>query len=409
MDILNKHTHGCPSDSTYIGRGSPFGNLLVIGKDGTREEVIAWYRHWLRNKLLEKDPVVEKAFKALTKDSKLLCFCSPKPCHGEVIKEYWEFFQSFPDYETALGAFKFDYRKQDALLYSEYKNWIIDKLITRDPVFLNDFRDKKEITDNVLPFKYKVIPYTVAMLIDVRNQLLSGGDFDKALIKLASDYGAMPYYQPYTDGIDHINIYSKAKTKLGRALSNFSEIGFLHPKYGKFVSMEGYWYWLATGKTENRLRNLSGYAAKELGRKLPRVECDGFEADVKKGLLLRVEQNPVLAEAMKKCTLPFSHYYSYGNDLNPKIIADDKNKWIVDYIELIREYLNGKAHKVIIAGSRDVTDLDWVRSGFNCSNIKAIEIVSGKAKGVDTLGEEIAKSLKLPIAEFPADWDQKKL
>ncbi len=32
------------------------------------------------------------------------------------------------------------------------------------------------------------------------------------------------------------------------------------------------------------------------------------------------------------------------------------------------------------------------------------EIVSAKAKGADTLGEEYAKNKKLPIAEFPPDW-----
>ena len=37
--------------------------------------------------------------------------------------------------------------------------------------------------------------------------------------------------------------------------------------------------------------------------------------------------------------------------------------------------------------------------------MKAIEIVSGCAPGVDRLGEELAKKLYLPIERFPADWD----
>lgn len=60
--------------------------------------------------------------------------------------------------------------------------------------------------------------------------------------------------------------------------------------------------------------------------------------------------------------------------------------------------------KTIIAGSRDVTSLDLVRNAVKDSGFTITEVVSGKAKGVDTLGEEIAKELGVPVAEFPADW-----
>jgi len=45
--ILNKHTHGIPADATYIGRGSPWGNPFVIGRDGNRNEVVAKYAAWV--------------------------------------------------------------------------------------------------------------------------------------------------------------------------------------------------------------------------------------------------------------------------------------------------------------------------------------------------------------------------
>lgn len=405
MDILNKHKDGCPSDSTYIGRGSAFGNILVIGKDGTREEVIAWYRHWLMNKLIARDPVVEKAFKELTKDSKLLCFCSPKPCHGEVIREYWEFFCKYSDYETALVAFRKEYQLIDSVLYTKYRKWLLEKLLAKDSAILEHFRNGKVVNEILLPFRYSVSPLCMYALNELRLQLLDDGNFDKALVEVARKDCLLPIYEPITDGENHINVYSKAKTKLGRALSNFSPIGFDHPKYGTFASMEGYWYWLATGKKHDTLKLLSGYEAKELGRKFPRVDCEDFQADIKKGLLLRTEQNPALSEAMRKCTLPFAHYYSYGSEICPKIIVDDKNTWVVEYLELIRKYLRKEAHKLIIAGSRKLTDLEFVTKAFKDSELIPIEIVSGKAKGADTLGEEIAKSLKLPIAEFHADWD----
>jgi hypothetical protein len=89
MQLLNKHRHGSPADAKYIGRGSPVGNPYVIGKDGTRLEVIALYRTWLEQKILEKDPKVTQFMLMLKSDSMLLCFCSPLPCHGSVIEEHW--------------------------------------------------------------------------------------------------------------------------------------------------------------------------------------------------------------------------------------------------------------------------------------------------------------------------------
>lgn len=45
-----------------------------------------------------------------------------------------------------------------------------------------------------------------------------------------------PKFHPKTDGVDHINIYSRGRTPLGQALSNFAHTPFEHPKDGKFAS-----------------------------------------------------------------------------------------------------------------------------------------------------------------------------
>lgn len=71
----------CKKDKydVYIGRPSIWGNPFVIGKDGTREEVISKYEDYLRNspELISRLGEV----KGLT----LGCWCHPKPCHGDVI------------------------------------------------------------------------------------------------------------------------------------------------------------------------------------------------------------------------------------------------------------------------------------------------------------------------------------
>jgi len=69
----------------YIGRGkgSEWGNPFLIGKDGTREEVIAKYKLYLWQKI--KSGVVTKE-KLISLDNKRLgCFCKPQACHGDVI------------------------------------------------------------------------------------------------------------------------------------------------------------------------------------------------------------------------------------------------------------------------------------------------------------------------------------
>lgn len=62
--------------------------------------------------------------------------------------------------------------------------------------------------------------------------------------------------------------------------------------------------------------------------------------------------------------------------------------------------------KVIIAGGRHFSDYELLKSSCDhfLQNISNIEIVSGKAKGADTLGERYAKEKGYNIHEFPADW-----
>lgn len=65
--------------------------------------------------------------------------------------------------------------------------------------------------------------------------------------------------------------------------------------------------------------------------------------------------------------------------------------------------------KLIIAGSRDITDYELVRkaviiSGFWKRYGKSIEVVCGMARGVDLLGKEFAERNGLIVHEFPADW-----
>lgn len=75
---------------------------------------------------------------------------------------------------------------------------------------------------------------------------------------------------------------------------------------------------------------------------------------------------------------------------------------------LIHERLRGPSDiRVIVAGSRTFKDYGTLHEGLTrleeVYNIK--QIVSGTAKGADSLGEKYAKENGIDIARFPADWD----
>lgn len=64
-----------------IDRTTKWGNPFVVNKDGTRKEVIAKYRIWLRTQPLLLKDIHELEGKVLG------CWCKPKPCHGDVLAE----------------------------------------------------------------------------------------------------------------------------------------------------------------------------------------------------------------------------------------------------------------------------------------------------------------------------------
>lgn len=67
-----------------IRRPGQWGNPFIIGKDGTRDEVIAKYRTWITT-----SPDAEELRRKLpTLQGRILgCCCKPKKCHGDVLVE----------------------------------------------------------------------------------------------------------------------------------------------------------------------------------------------------------------------------------------------------------------------------------------------------------------------------------
>jgi len=60
--------------------------------------------------------------------------------------------------------------------------------------------------------------------------------------------------------------------------------------------------------------------------------------------------------------------------------------------------------KVIIAGSREITNKELVFHILDSNKSHITEVVCGMARGIDLFGKEWAIKNNIPVAEFPADW-----
>lgn len=80
--------------AVYIGRPSVLGNPFVMTSEAQRTEVIAKYKVYFDKKVAVRDPKFMEVLDALVEHSRagmdlvLGCFCAPRACHGDVIKEY---------------------------------------------------------------------------------------------------------------------------------------------------------------------------------------------------------------------------------------------------------------------------------------------------------------------------------
>lgn len=103
MITVKKYQKGC--SGIYIGRtfkkygfyleGSPLANPFPLNHEDERDNVLAQYRNWLYEKMNSDSPQLAELYRLKKlydqgQDLVLLCWCAPKPCHGDVIKEILE-------------------------------------------------------------------------------------------------------------------------------------------------------------------------------------------------------------------------------------------------------------------------------------------------------------------------------
>jgi len=73
--VVNRRDWDNSRPSTYIGRGSPWGNPFRIGEHGTRDKVCNRFEREVLP-TLDVEPLRGRV---------LVCFCKPLRCHGDAI------------------------------------------------------------------------------------------------------------------------------------------------------------------------------------------------------------------------------------------------------------------------------------------------------------------------------------
>jgi hypothetical protein len=90
--IENKRTYR--GAGVYIGRPSLLGNPYRASVYGRRKAIML-YRQWLWDRINERGKVCDelKRLANLAKqgDLTLICWCSPNPCHGDIIARAVEY------------------------------------------------------------------------------------------------------------------------------------------------------------------------------------------------------------------------------------------------------------------------------------------------------------------------------
>lgn len=72
-----------------------------------------------------------------------------------------------------------------------------------------------------------------------------------------------------------------------------------------------------------------------------------------------------------------------------------------------------KEIRIIVAGSRDFDDYSLLKltlkeyiNGLDIVDLNQIVVISGAARGADTLGEHFAYDYQIAVRRFPAKWDE---
>lgn len=84
LTVLNKEQSDWRelADAALVDRTTVFGNPFIIGRDGTRDEVIRKYIKWI---MTPEQRELRVRIRRELRGKNLICHCAPQLCHAEVI------------------------------------------------------------------------------------------------------------------------------------------------------------------------------------------------------------------------------------------------------------------------------------------------------------------------------------
>lgn len=77
------HIRSAGSEAVRVDRATRWGNPFVVGKDGTRDEVIERHRLWIWREVKAGRITLEDLASLHGKD--LACWCAPQACHADTL------------------------------------------------------------------------------------------------------------------------------------------------------------------------------------------------------------------------------------------------------------------------------------------------------------------------------------
>jgi hypothetical protein len=146
---------------------------------------------------------------------------------------------------------------------------------------------------------------------------------------------------PKLDGVEHINIWAKGATFLGKFLAPRTLCELNMPE-GRFLCVSAYWYHL-TSKEDSRLSHVNGWETELLAtqlsplpkkQQLPPTE---LQAKLKKALDQKIKWSGYWQEEFTESTLTFMYYHI---DPEGNVVDESrKYRWMLNHLESRRTLL----------------------------------------------------------------------
>lgn len=176
-----------------------------------------------------------------------------------------------------------------------------------------------------------------------QRNIKSLADLGSAL-KKTHQFPRKSYKNPVTspmklglDGVDHINTWEGAETLIGQFLSHNYHHKFHHNLFGRFDSIEAFWYYIRSEERDDGIRSMSGKTLKEFIDKLNLNRVTNFRAIIMDTQYQRIKQFKDIVEEIKTSVLPYDCYY-----INSKSNLRTRPgffRWIMEGHEEIRKAL----------------------------------------------------------------------